>query len=73
VILTRAALALDLEDLKKVGRPALLMCFVPATFEIAAVTVFAPLFLPVSRTEAAILGAVSPAVIVPKTTRGERV
>lgn len=70
VILMRAGLALDVKDLKKVGRPALLMCFIPATFEIAATTIFAPMFFPVSHLEAAILGtvlgAVSPAVVVPK-------
>ena len=70
VILTRAGLALDINDLKKVGRPAILMCFVPATFEIAATIIFAPMFFPVSHLEAAImgavLGAVSPAVIVPR-------
>lgn len=70
VILTRAGLALDLNDLKKVGRPAVLMCFIPATFEIAATTIFAPMLFPISHLEAAImgtvLGAVSPAVIVPK-------
>ncbi|MBP7174697.1 MAG: cation:proton antiporter [Thermoclostridium sp.] len=70
VILTRAGLALDINDLKKVGRPAILMCFIPATFEIAATTIFAPMFFPISYLEAAImgtvLGAVSPAVVVPK-------
>ena len=70
VILTRAGLALDIEDLKKVGRPAVLMCFIPASFEIIATTIFAPMFFPISHLEAAImgtvLGAVSPAVIVPK-------
>jgi NhaP-type Na+/H+ or K+/H+ antiporter len=70
IILLRAGLALDLKDLKKVGRPALLMAFLPATFEIIAVTVFAPLFFEISYLEAALLGAVvtavSPAVIVPK-------
>lgn len=70
VILTRAGLALDIKDLKKVGRPAILMCFIPATFEIVATTIFAPIFFPISHLEAAImgtvLGAVSPAVIVPK-------
>ncbi len=70
VILTRAGLALDIKDLKRVGRPAILMCFIPATFEITATTIFAPMFFPVSHLEAAImgtvLGAVSPAVIVPK-------
>lgn len=70
VILTRAGLALDLDDLKKVGRPAILMCFVPATLEIIATTLLAPLFFPITYLEAAIMGtvlaAVSPAVIVPK-------
>lgn len=70
VILTRAGLALDINDLKKVGRPAILVCFIPATFEIAATTILAPMFFPITRLEAAImgsvLGAVSPAVIVPK-------
>jgi len=70
VILTRVGLSLDLNDLKKVGRPAILMCFIPATFEIAATTIFAPMFFPISHLEAAImgtvLGAVSPAVVVPK-------
>lgn len=70
VILTRAGLALDINDLKKVGRPAILMCFIPATFEIVATTIFAPMLFPISYLEAAImgtvLGAVSPAVVVPK-------
>jgi len=70
VILVRAGLSLDLRDLKKVGRPALLMCFVPATFEIIGVVLLAPLLLGISYLEAAILGAilgaVSPAVVVPK-------
>ncbi|MDR0293763.1 MAG: cation:proton antiporter [Oscillospiraceae bacterium] len=70
VILVRAGLALDMEDLRKVGRPAVLMCFIPATFEIIAATVLAPLFFPVTHLEAAImgtvLGAVSPAVVVPR-------
>lgn len=70
VILIRAGLALDLKDLKKVGRPALLMCFIPATFEMVAVFIFAPIFLGVSYLEAAIMGAVlaavSPAVVVPR-------
>ena len=70
IILTRAGLALDIDDLKRVGRPAILMCFIPATFEIAATIIFAPKFFPISYLEAAImgtvLGAVSPAVVVPK-------
>ncbi|RDU24038.1 cation:proton antiporter [Anaerosacchariphilus polymeriproducens] len=70
IILTRAGLSLDIEDLKKVGRPAILMCFVPACFEILGVILIAPKLLGISVLEAAILGsviaAVSPAVIVPK-------
>lgn len=73
VILTRAGLALDLQDLKKVGRPAVFMCFVPATFELAAVTLLAPHFFGISYLEAAIMGAVlaavSPAVVVPRMLR----
>lgn len=69
VILIRAGLALDLQDLKRVGRPAILMSFVPATFELIAVLLFAPPLLGVFHLEAAImgavLGAVSPAVVVP--------
>jgi len=70
VILARAGLSLDIKDLKKVGRPAILMCFVPATFEIAGAVLLAPPLLGVSVIEAAIIGAmlaaVSPAIIVPK-------
>jgi NhaP-type Na+/H+ or K+/H+ antiporter len=70
VILTRAGLSLDIADLKKVGRSAILMCFVPALCEIAVVTLLAPMIFGISRVDAAImgavLGAVSPAVIVPK-------
>ncbi|MBO5292488.1 MAG: cation:proton antiporter [Lachnospiraceae bacterium] len=73
IILTRAGLSLDLSDLKKVGRPAVLMCFVPACMEIAGTILFAPLLLGVSTLEAAIMGsviaAVSPAVIVPRMIR----
>lgn len=70
IILMRAGLNLDLNDLKKVGRPAILMCFVPACFEIFGMIVLAPKLLGISTLDAAILGsviaAVSPAVIVPK-------
>ena len=70
IILTRAGLSLDLKDLKQVGRPAILLSFVPASFEILGVMVFAPLLLGVSLMDAAILGAVlgavSPAVVVPR-------
>ena len=70
VILLRAGLSLDIKDLKKVGRPALLMSFIPATFEILAVTLLAPMLLGITTLEAAImgtvLGAVSPAVVVPR-------
>ncbi len=70
VILIRAGLKLSIEDLKKVGRPAILMCFLPATFELMGMMVFAPKLLGISLLDAAILGAVvgavSPAVIVPE-------
>lgn len=70
IILTRAGLSLSIEDLKEVGRPAILMCFVPACFEIVGMVVLAPHLLGISVLEAAIMGtviaAVSPAVIVPK-------
>ena len=70
IILIKAGLSLNIEDLKKVGRPAVLMSFLPALFEILAFFLFAPLVLGVNRIEAAILGAVlgavSPAVVVPR-------
>lgn len=70
IILIRAGLTLNVSDLKKVGRPAILMCFVPACFEICGMMILAPKFLGVSLMDAAIIGAVvgavSPAVIVPK-------
>ena len=70
IILTRAGLSLDLGDLKKVGRPALLLCFVPATLEIMGTILLAPLLFDFSILQAAVLGtviaAVSPAVVVPK-------
>lgn len=70
LILTRAGLNLNMEDLKKVGRPAVLMCFLPACAEIIGMLVLAPALLDLSLLDAAILGtviaAVSPAVIVPK-------
>lgn len=70
IIMIRAGLALDTSDLRRVGRPAILMSFVPATLEFAAVTLLAPIFFRVSYLEAAVmgtvLGAVSPAVVVPR-------
>lgn len=70
IILTRAGLNLDVRDLKKVGRPAILMCFVPACFELTGMLLLAPFFLGISHLEAAVMGtvvaAVSPAVIVPR-------
>ena len=70
IILLKAGLSLDLLDLKKAGRSAVMMAFVPASFEIAGYIVFAPMILGVSRVEAAVmgavLGAVSPAVVVPR-------
>ena len=70
IILTRAGLNLDINDLKKVGKPAVLMCFLPATFEILGMIILAPKFLGLGLLDSAILGtviaAVSPAVVVPK-------
>lgn len=73
IILTRAGLSLNLSDLKAVGRPAVLMCFVPACFEMVGTVLLAPRLLGISVLEAAIVGsviaAVSPAVIVPRMIR----
>jgi len=70
IILLKAGLSLDLKDLKKAGRPAILMSFVPATCEIVGYILFAPLLLGINRIEAAVmgavLGAVSPAVVIPR-------
>ena len=70
IILTRAGLSLNVADLKKVGRPAVLMCLVPACAEIVGTIIFAPPLLGVTPLEAAIIGsvisAVSPTVIVPR-------
>lgn len=70
VILTRAGLLLNIKELKKVGRPAILMCFLPACFEILSVIIIGPVLFGITRVEAAIVGsviaAVSPAVIVPR-------
>lgn len=70
IILTRAGLALNMDDLRQAGRPALLMCFVPACFEICGVVLLAPLLLGVTVVEATVMGAVlaavSPAVVVPR-------
>ncbi len=73
IILTRAGLGLDVAGLKKIGRPAILMCFVPASFELAGILLLAPRLLGVSYLEAAIMGAVlaavSPAVVVPRMVK----
>ena len=70
IILTRAGLSLSINDLKKVGRPAILMCFLPACFEIIGMLLLAPKLLGITILEAAIMGsviaAVSPAVVVPR-------
>ena len=70
VILIKAGLSLNLNDLKKVGRPAVMMAFVPATFELLAFVIFAPMILGINRIDAAVMGAVlaavSPAVVVPR-------
>lgn len=70
IILLKAGLSLNLSDLKKVGRPAVLMSFIPASFEILGFLLFAPNILGITRIEAAVTGAVlaavSPAVVVPR-------
>ena len=70
IILLKAGLSLNLDDLKKVGRPAIMMYFVPASFEIIGYLLFAPSILGITRVEAAVMGsvlaAVSPAVVVPR-------
>ena len=70
IILTRAGLSLNITDLKKIGRPAVLMCFVPALVEMVGTIIFAPMLLGITYLEAAIMGsviaAVSPAVVVPR-------
>ena len=70
IILLKAGLSLNLEDLKKVCRPAIMMSFVPASFEIVGYLLFAPAILGITRVEAAVMGsvlaAVSPAVVVPR-------
>lgn len=70
IILCKAGMSIDINDLKKVGRPALLMCFVPATFEAVAVTLLAPVLLDTTYFEAAIMGTVlatvSPAIVIPR-------
>ena len=73
IILLKAGIMLRFGDLKRIGRPALLMCFLPATFELAAWVLIAPELLHISALDAgiigAIMGAVSPAVVVPRMTR----
>lgn len=73
IILTRAGFGLDLSGLKKLGRPAILMCFVPASFEILAFVLLAPKLMGLTLIESAImgavLGAVSPAVVVPRMVK----
>ena len=70
IIITRSGLSLDINNLKKIGRPAILMCFLPACFEIAGITIFSPIVLDISYTESLLMGsvlaAVSPAVVVPR-------
>ena len=73
IILTRAGLGLDLSGLKKIGRPAVLMCFVPASFELIGMILLAPKLMGLTVLEAAIMGAVlaavSPAVVVPRIVK----
>ena len=73
IILTRAGLGLDVSGLKKIGRPAILMCFVPASFELLGMILLAPKLMGLSVLEAAVMGAVlaavSPAVVVPRMVK----
>ena len=73
IILTRAGLGLDISGLKKLGRPAIMMCFIPASFELIGMLILAPVVLGVTLLEAAIMGAVlaavSPAVVVPRMVK----
>ena len=73
IILTRAGLGLDLSELKKIGRPAVLMCFVPASFELIGIIILASNLMGLTILEAAIMGAVlaavSPAVVVPRMVK----
>ena len=73
IILTRAGLGLDISGLKKIGRPAVLMCFLPASFELLGMILLAPKLMGLSVLEAAIMGsvlaAVSPAVVVPRMVK----
>lgn len=73
IILTRAGLSLDVSGLKKIGRPAIMMCFVPATFELIGMLILGPKLLGLTLLEAAIMGAVlaavSPAVVVPRMVK----
>lgn len=70
IILLKAGLSLNIADLKKVGRPAIMMSFVPASFEILGFVLLGPVLLGLSVIEAAVMGAVlaavSPAVVVPR-------
>ena len=73
IILLKAGLSLDLNDLRKVGRPAILMSFLPACVEMTAIGIFAPYFFKISYTESfllgSVLGAVSPAVVIPMMSK----
>ena len=73
IILTRAGLSLDISGIKKIGKPAVMMCFVPASFELVGMILLAPKLLGLSMLEAAIMGAVlaavSPAVVVPRMVK----
>ena len=73
IILVKAGLSLNLADLKKVGRPAVMLSCVPASFELLGYVLFAPMYSWVNRIEAAVMGAVlaavSPAVVVPRMVK----
>lgn len=73
IIIAKAGLSLNISDLRRIGRPAVMLCFIPATLELLAFVLFAPLIMDVTVLQAAILGAVmgavSPAVTVPRLTK----
>ena len=70
IIRIKAGLSLDLKDLKRVGRPAIMLSFIPASCEIVAYTIFAPMIFGITLIEGAVMGAVlsavSPAIVVPR-------
>ena len=73
VILIKAGLSLDISDLKRIGKSAILLSFLPASFEILAYFIFARIFFKIRSVDALLMGsvlaAVSPAVVVPRMVK----